>query len=127
MWWLSVILTAAVLINRVAVGGVLWCELCKCSSPGVADCKISGLSDVPNANSSDPVNFTAVYLDGNEISRIRVFPKGKLNVTVLSFRNNLINKVDDGAFMYVGGLKEIDLSDNHLASDTLRGEVFRVS
>uniref|UniRef100_A0A0A9VZD4 Leucine-rich repeat-containing protein 15 n=2 Tax=Lygus hesperus TaxID=30085 RepID=A0A0A9VZD4_LYGHE len=115
-----------VLVLRGVSGDSLWCQLCDCSPAGVVNCRNAGLNQLSSLfNSSDSSNFSAIYLDDNSVREVPAFPENRLNLTVLSFRNNSIVRIANAAFRFVGGLKEIDLSFNLLASSTFKGEVFQ--
>lgn len=105
----------------------LWCQLCSCTNNGsVVDCRQAGLGSLPLPDWSNPTNFTIVIFDNNTISHVSAFPERRLNASVISFRNNAITSIENAAFKYVGGLKEIDLSYNHLSSDKFTGDIFKV-
>ncbi|KAF6215804.1 hypothetical protein GE061_000139 [Apolygus lucorum] len=113
-------------VLQAVAGDSLWCQICDCSPNGVVNCRNAGLTQLNSLfNSSDAANFSAIYLDNNMVQRLPAFPESKINVTVLSFRNNFISQIANAAFRFVGGLKEIDLNFNRLASSSFKGEVFR--
>lgn len=103
--------------------GMEMCERCNCSG-GVVNCSLKRMEDHMNDTVwQGIINVDVFILDYNGFVHLKTFPL--FGTSKLSIRHNLIAKIDDGAFRFITNLTELDLSYNHLTSQSLTPHVFR--
>lgn len=65
-----------------------------------------------------------ISFTGNSLVHLTPFPK--IAIEKLFLQNNQINKIDDGTFLKLINLTELDLSHNNLTAENLHPAAFQV-
>ncbi|XP_046617558.1 leucine-rich repeat neuronal protein 1-like [Neodiprion virginianus] len=98
------------------------CQVCTCTD-GIVNCSSRNLEDHFEDDNWPTEPLLEVSFAKNSFVHVRAFPKVSVNRLIL--RENSINTIDEGAFLELRNLTELDLSHNQLTTPLLGPHVFR--
>ena len=103
------------------------CSGCTCTEgpPFIIDCSDKDFHSAYTSSDTWPTNQTDIHLIYDKNSLIEVAEVPAQNITVLSYQHNDISSIVDGAFALLTRLRQLDLSHNKLARNSMSEKTFR--
>lgn len=98
------------------------CDVCSCQD-GIVNCTRRGLEDHFSDENWPNRSIVEVSFAKNSFVHVRAFPNIVINRLIL--RENSITTIDEGAFLEIRNLTELDLSHNQLTTPLLSPHIFR--
>ncbi|XP_026725125.1 protein artichoke-like isoform X2 [Trichoplusia ni] len=94
------------------------------------NCSRRNINEVPETwpeqvNSIDKDGHVLITFFNNTISNLSQLPSVPGKRVAISFKSNEIVDIEDDAFSNIEGLVYLDLSNNYIAGDVLRSEIFQ--
>lgn len=99
-----------------------FCTICNCTGGNVT-CDGRNLTSHFEDTQWTMKAINVMSFTGNSLVQVKPFPE--VAIVRLVLRANQITKIDDGAFMMLINLTELDLSDNNLTTDNLQPNAFQ--
>ncbi|XP_031827427.1 podocan-like protein 1 [Nomia melanderi] len=98
------------------------CDVCNCTGD-IVNCENRNLTNHFNDSQWPNKSIGVISFTGNSLVHLMPFPK--IGIKKLFLQNNQINKIDDGTFMKLINLTELNLSHNNLTAENLHPHAFQ--